>query len=82
MAWRISYYEFQPYYYYETTEIIFSLLGIRAENLPLLLILDLIIPDPNWFRFRSRGVDPTFLIMYEHKGGVNPLTFLPKMSGN
>ena len=37
------------------------------------------IPDPNWFR--SRGVDPTFLIMYEHKGGVNPLTFCQQCMG-
>ena len=27
------------------------------------------------------GVDPTFLIMYEHKGGVNPLTFCQKCMG-
>ena len=37
------------------------------------------IPDSNWFR--SRGVDPTFLIMYEHKGGVNPVTFCQKCMG-
>ena len=37
------------------------------------------IPDPNWFR--SRGVDPTFLIMYEHKGEVNPFTFCQKCMG-
>ena len=34
---------------------------------------DAVIPDPNWFR--SRGVDPTFLIMYEHKGGLTPSLF-------
>ena len=27
------------------------------------------------------GVDPTFLIMYENKGGVNPLTFCQKCIG-
>jgi hypothetical protein len=27
------------------------------------------------------GVDPTFLIMYEHKRGVNPLTFCQKCMG-
>ena len=26
-------------------------------------------------------MDPTFLIMYEHKGGVNPLTFCQKCMG-
>ena len=26
-------------------------------------------------------MDPTFLIMYEHKGGVNPLTFFQKCMG-
>ena len=37
------------------------------------------IPDPNWFR--SRGGGSYILIMYEHKGGVNPLTFCQKCMG-
>ena len=50
-----------------------GLLNVAFTSTHYCHILCGMIPDPNWFR--SRGVDPTFLIMYEHKGGLTPSLF-------
>ena len=69
--------DFYPMWRTRLTDCLRMFTGCRGRG--LLIVYGFLSPDPNWFR--SRGVDPTFLIMYEHKGGVNPLTFCQKCMG-